>query len=119
MADPMAEDELRAKILKNVLDLEYHAETESWGYTDGQGENEWFVTLHPAIIENMVIGVNAYTTNKIIEAIDHIYELSPTKNYEHWKPQDALAIYERLKAYEAELRKQMSKLFKGRVNEIN
>lgn len=35
--------------------------------------------------------------------LDKIFELSPTKNFEHWRPQDALKFYERLKALEQHL----------------
>lgn len=35
--------------------------------------------------------------------LDDIYALSPTKNFEHWKPQDALQFYERLKGLETRL----------------
>ena len=40
-----------------------------------------------------------------VDTINKVYELSPTQAFEHWKPKDALAFYERLKAYEAELQK--------------
>jgi hypothetical protein len=39
-----------------------------------------------------------------IETIDKVYELSPTATFDKWSPHEALAFYERLKAYETQLR---------------
>ncbi len=38
-----------------------------------------------------------------LDTIDKVYELSPTKKFEDWKPHEAFTFYERLKAYEAEI----------------
>lgn len=38
------------------------------------------------------------------DTIDKVFELSPKALFKDWKPQDAFAFYERLKAYEQELK---------------
>jgi hypothetical protein len=54
-----------------------------------------------------IFALDSYTHTKVEEAqlqvIDKIFELSPKEKFEDWKPKDAFAFYERLKAYEAQL----------------
>jgi hypothetical protein len=42
-----------------------------------------------------------------LEAIDKVFEFSPHKSFNQWKPTDAFRFYERLKAYEQDLKKQL------------
>ena len=41
------------------------------------------------------------------DTLDKVYELSPTAQFKDWKPQDAVAFYERLKAFEKQLDKEI------------
>lgn len=45
-----------------------------------------------------------------LATIDAVFELSPTKTFEHWKPSDALRFYERLKEYEKKIQAQLASM---------
>lgn len=43
-----------------------------------------------------------------LKTIDKVFELSPKGSFANWKPMDAWHFYERLKAYERELKTQLT-----------
>jgi hypothetical protein len=43
-----------------------------------------------------------------LQAIDKVFQMSPGKSFNQWKPTDAFRFYERLKAYEQELTQQLN-----------
>lgn len=44
-----------------------------------------------------------------LRVIDKVFELSPKESFNNWKPTDAFRFYERLKAYESELKEERLK----------
>lgn len=89
MTNNIAEE--RDHILRDVLDLEYSPEDESWGYTQGQGDQEWFVSIDDRLIDNMVVGVLADRQALLSAQLDRLAKIAEPKSLDEMFGDKSLA----------------------------